>query len=133
MANVVQMASHFIHNNHQCIVFELLSFNLYDLLKTTRFKVCVCVGVCVCGWVVLIGRGEGLHTHTHTHTYTHTHTHTQGVSLALVSDFARQLLLTLHCLSARPNPVIHCDLKPENILLRKANKAYIKVGSNAVS
>ena len=27
-----------MYKNHQCIVFELLSFNLYELLKSTKFK-----------------------------------------------------------------------------------------------
>jgi dual specificity tyrosine-phosphorylation-regulated kinase 1 len=33
----VRMLENFVYRNHQCIVFELLSYNLYDLLKDTRF------------------------------------------------------------------------------------------------
>lgn len=36
--NVVQMKHYFEWRNHLCIVFELLSYNLYDLLKYTNFK-----------------------------------------------------------------------------------------------
>ncbi len=31
----------FVYRNHQCLVFELLSVNLYELLKLNDFKVCV--------------------------------------------------------------------------------------------
>lgn len=34
----VQMLNNFVFRNHLCIVFELLSFNLYDLLKSNNFK-----------------------------------------------------------------------------------------------
>ena len=34
----VQMSSHFWFRGHLCIIFELLSFNLYDLLKANGFK-----------------------------------------------------------------------------------------------
>ena len=34
----VQMADNFRFRGHVCIIFELLSFNLYDLLKTNSFK-----------------------------------------------------------------------------------------------
>ena len=36
--NLVELNDHFVYKNHQCLVFEMLSFNLYDLLKNTRFK-----------------------------------------------------------------------------------------------
>lgn len=35
--NIVRLLSHFMYRNHQCIVFEMLSMNLYDLLKNTQF------------------------------------------------------------------------------------------------
>ena len=35
--NIVRMKETFIHENHQCIVFELLSYNLYELLRDTKF------------------------------------------------------------------------------------------------
>lgn len=34
----VQMLNHFVFRKHLCIVFELMSFNLYDLLKANCFK-----------------------------------------------------------------------------------------------
>ena len=36
--NIVKMKKHFIFRNHLCLVFELLSYNLYDLLRNTNFK-----------------------------------------------------------------------------------------------
>jgi dual specificity tyrosine-phosphorylation-regulated kinase 1 len=36
-SNIVRLLDQFIYRNHQCIVFELLSFNLYELLKNTRY------------------------------------------------------------------------------------------------
>lgn len=34
---VVRLIEHFMYRNHQCIVFEMLSLNLYELLKNTQF------------------------------------------------------------------------------------------------
>uniref|UniRef100_A0A1I7Z502 Dual specificity tyrosine-phosphorylation-regulated kinase mbk-1 n=1 Tax=Steinernema glaseri TaxID=37863 RepID=A0A1I7Z502_9BILA len=35
---VVRMKGHFVWRNHLCLVFELLSYNLYDLLRNTQFR-----------------------------------------------------------------------------------------------
>lgn len=35
---VVKLKGHFMHRNHLCLVFELLSYNLYDLLRNTNFR-----------------------------------------------------------------------------------------------
>ena len=35
--NIVRVLSTFMYRNHQCIVFEMLSLNLYELLKNTHF------------------------------------------------------------------------------------------------
>lgn len=37
-ANIVKMKGHFIWCNHLCLVFELLSHSLYELLETNRFQ-----------------------------------------------------------------------------------------------
>ena len=37
-SNIVRLWDKFIYRNHQCLVFEMLSYNLYELLKNTRFK-----------------------------------------------------------------------------------------------
>ena len=37
-ANVVHMFENFVFRNHVCITFEMLSINLYEVLKRTRFK-----------------------------------------------------------------------------------------------
>lgn len=34
----VKLKRHFMWRNHLCLVFELLSFNLYDLLRNTNFR-----------------------------------------------------------------------------------------------
>lgn len=35
---IVKLKGHFMHRNHLCLVFELLSYNLYDLLRNTNFR-----------------------------------------------------------------------------------------------
>lgn len=35
---VVRLLDSFMHGNHQCLVFEKLAINLYDLLRSTQFK-----------------------------------------------------------------------------------------------
>ena len=35
---VVRLKSHFVYHDHLCLVFELLSYNLYDLLRNTNFR-----------------------------------------------------------------------------------------------
>lgn len=34
----VRMKRHFMYHNHLCLVFELLSYNLYELLRNTNFR-----------------------------------------------------------------------------------------------
>ena len=36
--HVVKLKHHFMWRNHLCLVFELLSYNLYDLLRATNFR-----------------------------------------------------------------------------------------------
>lgn len=55
--NLVRLQDHFVHRGHQCLVFEMLSYNLYDLLKVILslylVYICVCMylGVDGCIWV----------------------------------------------------------------------------------
>ncbi len=35
-SNIVRLLNCFVHHNHQCLVFEMLSTNLYELLKNTK-------------------------------------------------------------------------------------------------
>ncbi len=37
MLFVVKLLDKFMHKGHQCLVFELLSYNLYELLRSTKF------------------------------------------------------------------------------------------------
>ncbi|KAI8919991.1 kinase-like domain-containing protein [Powellomyces hirtus] len=36
--HIVRMSDHFMHQNHLCIVFEMLSVNLYELIKQNQFR-----------------------------------------------------------------------------------------------
>ena len=36
--NIVRMINQFMFRNHQLLVFEMLSYNLYDLLRNTKFN-----------------------------------------------------------------------------------------------
>lgn len=36
--HVVRLKHHYTWRNHLCLVFELLSYNLYDLLRNTNFR-----------------------------------------------------------------------------------------------
>lgn len=36
--NIVRLRDRFMYRGHQCLVFELLSYNLYDVLRHTNFK-----------------------------------------------------------------------------------------------
>jgi dual specificity tyrosine-phosphorylation-regulated kinase 2/3/4 len=36
--NVIHMLDHFTFRNHKCITFELLSINLYELIKKNKFQ-----------------------------------------------------------------------------------------------
>ena len=100
--NIVHMLDYFIHQNHQCIVFELLSLNLYELLRNTRFN-----GVSL----KLVGKFAQQLLYT-LHYLTNVNTSTANSSTTTTDSH--------HC-------VIHCDLKPENILLRTMTKSSIKV------
>mgnify|MGYP003386004582 CR=1 FL=1 len=36
--NIVRLLDTFFYRKHQCLVFEMLSYNLYELLKNTKFR-----------------------------------------------------------------------------------------------
>ena len=36
--SLVRLKRHFMFRNHLCLVFELLSYNLYELLRNTNFR-----------------------------------------------------------------------------------------------
>lgn len=36
--NIVQTEGHFLFRGHQCIIFEMLSINLYEFIKMNKFK-----------------------------------------------------------------------------------------------
>ncbi len=38
LVSSVHLKRHFMFRNHLCLVFELLSYNLYDLLRNTNFR-----------------------------------------------------------------------------------------------
>jgi dual specificity tyrosine-phosphorylation-regulated kinase 1 len=106
---IVRFQEQFPYNGHTCLVFEHLSFNLYELLKVrvhlgvSLMRVAVACDVCDCRGVVW----------RFTVVWSHClqRTHFNGVSLNLVRKFARQILKTLAFLSLPDVDVIHCDLK----------------------
>lgn len=36
--HIVRMQEYFVHQNHLCLVFELLNVNLYELIKQNQFR-----------------------------------------------------------------------------------------------
>lgn len=36
--HILRMRDHFVHKSHLCLVFELLSQNLYELIKQNQFQ-----------------------------------------------------------------------------------------------
>lgn len=38
LGGAVKVHETFVYRNHQCIVFELLSYNLYELLRNTSYR-----------------------------------------------------------------------------------------------
>ena len=37
-SHIIRLLNHFEHRGHPCLVFEFLSYNLYELLKNTKFR-----------------------------------------------------------------------------------------------
>lgn len=106
----VKLKRHFMWRNHLCLVFELLSYNLYDLLRNTNF------------------RGVSLNL---------TRKFAQQLCTALLflntpgklTKYMRCLvtfLLIFFSFRLELN-IIHCDLKPENILLCNPKRSAIKI------
>lgn len=54
-----RMLDEFMSHNHQCLVFEILSFNLYELLRSTQFQVLLCFAAVVL-WVFAVLRRASL-------------------------------------------------------------------------
>lgn len=41
--NIIEVDEAFLFRGHQCIIFDLLSINLYELIKLNKYKVSLCV------------------------------------------------------------------------------------------
>ena len=106
--NLVHMLESFNFRNHVCMTFELLSMNLYELIKKNRFQVNFHYGF----WPFKFQK-------------------IKGFSLQLVRKFAHSILQCLEVLSR--NKIIHCDLKPENILLKQQGRSGIKVLNKGIN
>lgn len=113
----VRLKRHFMWRNHLCLVFELLSYNLYDLLRNTNF------------------RGVSLNL---------TRKFAQQLCTALLFlstpgecyrifqnkihiEIAIVCLIVFFCYYFLELNIIHCDLKPENILLCNPKRSAIKI------
>ena len=79
--HVVRLKHHYTWRNHLCLVFELLSYNLYDLLRNTNFR---------CDRVI----GRVLETDDN-----FSFPFRRGVSLNLTRKFAQQITTALLFLS----------------------------------
>lgn len=105
----------FLHRNHQCLVFEMLSFNLYDLLRSTQFQ-----GVSLnlvrkfARQLLKVCSPPPLRSRCVDVAWPHL-------------SRARALRQSLTFLSLGCIDIVHCDLKPENILLRNAKRSAIRV------
>lgn len=110
-----------MYRNHQCLVFELLSLNLYDLLKNTQFSGVSLNLIRKFAKQILKVRLFAKNS--------------ISVSKCLIYVFMLirtvlflcRLYQALHFLSRPELNIIHCDLKPENILLRHPKRSGIKV------
>ena len=111
--NIVRLLDHFIYRNHQCLVFEILSFNLYELLRNTKLGyISFFSPIINCAltdlFLILLIRFK-------------------GVSLNLIKKFSVQLLKALDLLSRPEVNIIHCDLKPENIVSITHKTSYLQL------
>jgi serine/threonine protein kinase len=91
----------FFQNEHFCIVFELLSDTLYELLQRS--------------WAMAATPASGVSAPPAR----------PGLSLRMVCKMAHQLLCAL--VTLRGLRIIHADLKPENVALTSPNRPRIKL------
>lgn len=41
--NIIQLRDFFIFRGHQCLIFDIMSMNLYEFLKMNKFRVAYCL------------------------------------------------------------------------------------------
>ena len=101
--NVVHIKDSFMFRGHACIVFELMSHNLYEVknIKSGKLKKLI-------NFLQEIKRNRF-----------------QGFGLRTVRAFARSIVLALNIFDRME--LIHGDLKPENIVLQAAGRSNLKV------
>ena len=127
--NIVRMLENFVFRNHQCIVFELLSYNLYDLLKDTRFHGVSLNLIRKFARQLLVTLDMLLPTGGGSGGSSLASSTSSDEATGSASAPARVALPAAATPSANGGlpGVIHCDLKPENILLRNPKRSAIKV------
>ena len=104
------------------LVFELLSYNLYDLLRLTKF-----LGLSL---NLLRKFGKQIATSLMVRAYTDAPLPRQDVVSSLLSGTHPcrvGCMFTCGVQVLRTNNLIHGDLKPENILLRHPKRSAIKL------
>ena len=128
---------------HQCLVFEMLSYNLYDLLRHTNFKGVSLHLIRKFGKQILkVPRPSHPSAQPHlsqahvariarcgclcASRWTVWAVDGMGGGRSAISD-GHERVQALMFLSLSDISVIHCDLKPENILLRHPKRSAIKL------
>ena len=141
--HIIRMMETMMFRQHLCFVFEVMSINLYELLKVT------CTGRRP---QTEAGKAPPPPPHPRPHPHrpprappsrvrvlAHANTfllacdrqqnNFRGLSTSLVRNFATQIMDCM--LIMNQAKVIHCDLKPENILLKRSARAARPAAASA--
>lgn len=107
-----------MHGDHQCLVFELLGPNLYDVLKQSKFR-----GL---SFKVVRKFAKQILTVKYFHQLLWSGLGHKDDAFSLLIHFVH-IRQVLEFLKHPRIDVIHCDLKPENILLVNAGHSQLKL------
>ncbi|GBP36356.1 hypothetical protein EVAR_22488_1 [Eumeta japonica] len=146
---IVKLKRHFMWRNHLCLVFELLSYNLYDLLRNTNFRGVslnltrkfaqqLCTALLFlsqpvyhsaltvfCSSNEIVQTEPVLEKKRQCGVVGHQLTESNKFEKAELS-YSVTLKKAYQMITKELN-IIHCDLKPENILLCNPKRSAIKI------